>query len=511
MTATPRKLAAGSALNVANVLATALISAVMMPFIVHHLGDRMYGIWALVGAVAGYYGLLELGLSSAIRRYLGAALGAKDAEQSRRVFNTALFLYCGLGLVVLSVTSAVAALASFFTRTAEDAYLFRQVIFWVGLSVAIGFPIRVYRGVLEAHLRFDAAGLFDIAGVLVRTALIVPALLAGYKVVALAIVSLISNLVWAVLYVWFAHRRLPYLNVDREQCRRETASSLFSYSVFTLMGQIADILRFQLDSVVVAGFLGLSLVTHYSIAGKLAQYYMGLMQAFIGVFATIFSRQEGAQDREGMQRTFLFASKLSLCSSSFVGFGLIAWGRPFILRWMGPAYLDAYPPLAALVIGYLFALWQVPSVYLLFGISRHKFYAAMNICEGVANLALSIWLAGKIGILGVAVGTLIPITVSRLLVQPLYVCHAAGFSYKEYAALVGRTVGIVAAALLLPLLATARFAAPDYRILFALGTFSAACFVPVVLRFAFTRQERQTLWRAVRPQLTLNSEFSGGA
>ena len=149
MSGISRRLAAGSALNVANLLVTAVVSVLMMPFIVHRLGDRMYGIWALVAAVVGYYGLLELGLSSAIRRYLGASLGAKDENQSRRVFNTALILYCGLGLVVFAVTTVAAALAHFFTRTPEDANLFRQVIFWVGLSVAIGFPIRVYRGVLE--------------------------------------------------------------------------------------------------------------------------------------------------------------------------------------------------------------------------------------------------------------------------------------------------------------------------------------------------------------------------
>jgi len=456
-----------------------------------------------VAAVAGYYGLLEFGLSAAIRRYLGAALGANDQEQSRRVFNTAFVLYCGLGAIVLAVTIALAASASLFTKTAEDTHLFRQVIFWVGLSVAIGFPIRVYGGVLEAHLRFDAAGLFDILSVLVRTALIIPALLAGYKVIALAIISLISNVVSAWLYVSFAHRRLPYLNVDRKYCKRETVSRLFSYSVFSLVGQIADILRFQVDSVVVATFLSLSLVTHYSIAGRLAQYFMGLIQAFIGVFATIFSRQEGAQDYERMQRTFFFASKLSLCSSSFLGFGLIAWGRPFILRWMGPAYLDAYPPLVALVTGYMFALWQVPSVHLLFGISRHRYFAAMNWIEGTANLALSIWLARKIGILGVAVGTLIPIAISKLLVQPAYVCHAAGFPFRKYVAMMGRTLAIVAAALAVPLMATLRFAAPDYKILFAVGAFSAACFIPVVFRFAFTTEERQVLWHVVRPESKL--------
>src|SRR5579864_4720643 len=238
MTATSRRLARGSALNVANLLVTALVSIMMMPFIVHHLGDRMYGIWALVAGVVGYYGLLELGLGAAIRRYLGAALGAQDVEQSRRVFNTALILYCGLGLVVLLVTTGAAALAPLFTKSKEDAHLFRAVIFLVGLAVSIGFPIRIYRGVMEAHLRFDAASGFDIINLLVRTALIIPALLAGYKVISLALMTLVSTSLWACLYLWFAHRNLPHLTVDRKYFRRDTAGKLFSYSAFSLMAQI---------------------------------------------------------------------------------------------------------------------------------------------------------------------------------------------------------------------------------------------------------------------------------
>jgi O-antigen/teichoic acid export membrane protein len=37
---------------------------------VHNLGDRMYGLWALAGAFIGCYGLLDLGLSSAVQRHI---------------------------------------------------------------------------------------------------------------------------------------------------------------------------------------------------------------------------------------------------------------------------------------------------------------------------------------------------------------------------------------------------------------------------------------------------------
>ena len=87
---TIRKLASGSVLRTVNLLATALVSILIMPFVVHAIGDRMYGAWTLVAAIIGYYGTLQIGLTPAINRYMARALGAQDHEECNRVFNTAL-------------------------------------------------------------------------------------------------------------------------------------------------------------------------------------------------------------------------------------------------------------------------------------------------------------------------------------------------------------------------------------------------------------------------------------
>src|SRR5437016_14076512 len=99
-----RRLASGSFLRTVNLVATAIVSLLITPVVIHTLGDRLYGIWALVGACIGYYGLLELGLSTAISGYVAAAVGAADHAECNRVVNTALLIRLGLGLLVLAVT-----------------------------------------------------------------------------------------------------------------------------------------------------------------------------------------------------------------------------------------------------------------------------------------------------------------------------------------------------------------------------------------------------------------------
>ena len=67
---TARKLARGSMLRFLNLVAATLVSILIMPFVVRMLGDRLYGLWTLVAALIGFYGVLDLGLSRATTRYL---------------------------------------------------------------------------------------------------------------------------------------------------------------------------------------------------------------------------------------------------------------------------------------------------------------------------------------------------------------------------------------------------------------------------------------------------------
>src|SRR5659263_266912 len=93
------KLASGSMLRVSNLFANVIVSLLITPFVVHSLGDRMYGFWTLIGTFIGYYGLLDFGLSTAVSRYVAGAIGAQDEKECNRVITSALFIYIWVGII----------------------------------------------------------------------------------------------------------------------------------------------------------------------------------------------------------------------------------------------------------------------------------------------------------------------------------------------------------------------------------------------------------------------------
>ena len=496
---TARLIASGSVLRATNLASQILVAFFLTPFVIHHLGDRMYGLWALIGTFIGYYGLLDLGLASAVSRYISRALGKGDREECGKVFSAALELYLALGAVVIALSAVLAFLSPFFAQTRQDAALFWKIILILGFSVALSFPVNVFGGLLSAELRMDSVALTEILTQVLRTSLIVAVLLGGGKVLALAWVAFLSNVPRVAAYVTIARRQCPWLRFHVQPLFGESTKIMFSYGVFALVAQLSDQLRFNADSLVITAFVGLAAVTHFRIAALMVSCFMNLMIGLVGTIQPWFSRMDAIGDYRAIKARFLFALKLSVGAANFVGFGFIFWGNPLIQRWMGPSYQDAYPCLVVLTLGYVAALTQGPSTILLYAISKHRFFAFMNLAEGIANLVLSIWLVKSLGIFGVALGTFIPMLVTKLIVQPLYVCRVSFVPYGEYMRELTRSLVLAGVALIVPGLISARFATANYYSLMAVALSSVVCYGPVIWFLLLTKEERVILAGAVLP------------
>ena len=492
-----RKVWLGSAMRVLSFISSTSIVLMLTPFVVHTLGDRSYGLWALVTTLGSYYALLDLGLSGAVSRHLAGALGGGNAEECNRIVSTSLAIYLCLGALVLALSGAIAMGGGFFLTNPNELALFRKVILIVGAGTGISIPMRVFFGLINAHLRFDISAGLEISSVLLRAIGTWIALSSGAGITALAWINVGGAAFSFLLSAYWGSRISPGLRLSPHFLTRAVARKLFSHGSISLVAQLADLLRFQVDALVVAAFLGVAAVTHYNIAGSMAQYFISLMIAVTGTLGPLFSRLDGTGDRVHTAQVFQFSTKIAVAIATSVGFGILALGRPFIARWMGLSYLDAYPAMVILILGATVALGQTPSLQLLYGISRHGLFAVFNSVEGVANLVLSIVLVRHWGMLGVALGTMIPMALTKIFVQPWYLCRIMHFDLGKYYALLARSLFATLLALLLPGALIFRFAAADYKVMLALIAVSMLLFVPVAFALLFTAPERESLRNAL--------------
>lgn len=487
-----QKLIKSSILRTASFILQLMVAFFMTPVIIHSLGDRMYGFWTLISTFIGYYGLLDLGLSSAVGRYISQALGKNDLKEMNKVVNTSFFLFTLIGVVVLFISLIAVIFCFYFIKSPEEKSLFRNIIILMGISIAIGFPMRVFAGILTSYLRYDLFTYASVIRLLIATTFIYYLLKIGYGIMAFTIVTFFASLLEYTLILIFSKKTFPQLRISHSLYRKDKVKLLFRYSGKTFIAHLADILRFKVDVFVIVSFLSLNLVTYYAVGARLIEYFTQFIMSSVGFMSPVFSQYEGRGDFDSIRKIFLQVTKISVVLSVFVGTSIIYYGKAFIQRWLGSNFESSYYVAVILCIPYIMALMQNPSIGLLYGISKHHFYAVINICEGIMNLFLSIILVRYYGIYGVALGTAIEMLLFKIFIQPIFICRAINLSLYEY---YSKTLFVTTIKTLAPLLfyfyMIKNFLKADYTSIVVAGAVQILLFVPIVFFFILDKKEKQ--------------------
>ncbi|HEY6291446.1 MAG TPA: polysaccharide biosynthesis C-terminal domain-containing protein [Terriglobia bacterium] len=98
-------------------------------------------------------------------------------------------------------------------------------------------------------------------------------------------------------------------------------------------------------------------------------------------------------------------------------------GKQIIEVWVGAKYLPSYSILVLLVVPKTLYLAQAASTMVLLGMGRHRLLALISLPGGRLNLGLSVLLGRYLRIVGVALGTAIPLACTSLLFLPRQLCR----------------------------------------------------------------------------------------
>jgi O-antigen/teichoic acid export membrane protein len=476
-----RKLVRGSGSRVLRMFILAAVGFFLMPFMVHRLGSEQYGVWATAIAFLGYYSFLDLGFSNAVFTHMSYALGREDYQEARNIYGVSVLLFGGVGIVLIAATFilALAVVALHYTHGRELA----TIVLILGISTATSFGMRVPFGTLNSAQHFDITAWVVVLTALIRTVGTVYLLTNHHGVVSLAWLAVFGGMPANAIVLWSVNHYFPFLKIFRfPKWSTATFRKLYRFAGPVLLGQIADRIRFQTDTLTVSFFVGLMAVTHYTVGSTLVMYYLDAIAAIVGVFMPVLSMQKSVDDHEGFERSFLAGSRVALCASAFICFGLILWSKDFITRWMGAKFTDAYPVVVILAIAVFLETSQSTSVNALYASLHQKAYALLNISEAICNLILSLLLVRRLGMAGVALGTLIPSIVFRGILQPIVVERILHISKRKTLGLYATTGTRCALLLIVPFFITRLWLAPDIlHLLLVPGACAILYIIPVWL------------------------------
>jgi len=500
-----KTLVRGATFRVAAQLVEAIVLGFfLMPFVIEQLDTYLYGAWVIVGTMMGYYGLLDLGLSSAITRFVSRELGRGDKDRANSYITAGFYVFCLGGIVAFAITAGVATLCGRFIEDPAVADMFRYAVIIAGISLGVTFPTRCFGGILTAHLRYDLISIVTIVFTLLRAGLLVVVLLSGYKIVAMALVGAGLNLTRTTVMILLTRRVHGPVNLKLSTVTRSIVRELFGYAVFSFIAQLTDLLRFRVIPLIISGILGLNFVALYNVPVSLRRRFARLCGAILSTMTPVFSQQEGKNDTTAIKWSYFFIYKMSCYLSVFVAGMLMICGGDFIHRWM-LSCLDLYQREIVIqlfyigVIGMFVATIQIPTVNLLYGTSHNRFYAITNSIQAVLTVALAFVVIRPYGLLGIVLVQAGIYIIIKVFVLPIWACKILEISMMRYH--FGHTLPNVlrpAAFLVVAALVGRAYLAPDYGRLAIFGFGAFLLFLPYIFFVGFNKNEREKFLHAAR-------------
>ncbi len=412
-----------------NILAGLFLS----PYILHHLGDEAFGLWVLIFSVTGYYGLFDLGIRSSIIRYVAKYHTVAQNDELNRLINTALFSYSTIGAIVILITIALSFnVGSIFRISGDSIQVARWLFLMVGASVALGFPLGVFGGILEGLQRFYVLNITSVGSTMMRALLIVMALHYGYRLLTVTLITVALPLLTGLINATIVLRALA-LRFGPQHLSRESLKRIASYSGTTFIIIVATRLRFKTDALVIGTFLSSAAITYFTIGSRLVDYAGEVVSGLAQLFVPMSSKSDATGDLAGLRKIFVAGNRACALIIFPIAVILIILGKAVIAAWVGARYIPtSYPVLLILVIPYTLMLAQSASTRVLFGMAKHRTLAIVILLEGTANLILSILLVKPFGIVGDAVGTAIPLACTTLVFLPRHLCRVLNLRIGVY-------------------------------------------------------------------------------
>ncbi len=485
--------------------AQVIVAFALTPYILGSLGQTRYGIWALALGLTGYYGLLDLGLGAGITQYLTRYLAVKDYKSLNAAASTGVVALTSVGALVLLVSVAIAfSASSLFRIPSGSASEVAMVIAITGASVGLQFAFFTYSAVLTALQRFDVSNGIGIATRLLSALATVLCLKLGYGLVGLSIVMAGTNVVDYLLRWRAATRLIPEMKVSPTLANRRHFGEAMEFGLWNIA--IAGSVRLisYTDSLVIAAFMPVAAVAPFAVAANLRTYFEEIFVRVGYVFFPVATKLDAEGDRNRLKVLYLVSSKLMFLGSICCGSIAMCWAGNFFRLWIGAFYAEpaGYPTVTTLfsllLLGSIVGVAQRIGYQVLVSIRRIRLLAILFAVEGLSNLAISLALVRSYGLLGVALGTLLPAVVVQGVLQPMFVCRSLDISCRAYCRQVLLRPGLVGV-VLIPFLLTFWVISPvtDWPALLLWSALSGVLMIPLVVGIGLERSERDLLMQSV--------------
>jgi len=394
--------------NIAKGSSAAVIALLLPSLLTRILDPTKYGSWMLVLQLSAYTGYLDLGIQTAVARFVAQSAGAANSEV-HRIASTATVLLSVASVCAVVLIGAIGSGLHFLFPDMPTELLgeVRLALWIVGIMLAIGLPFAVPTSIFIGYQNNKTPALIASTTRLLGAALVVLAAWFTDSLVYMAGAMAISYAAAYCLQLIATRQSFPNIQVARAHFDKGWGKTIIQYSLSLTVTTITMLMVTGLDTTLV-GIFSFNSIPYFAAAASLISFIFGIQAAITSVLVPVAANLQSQKKQLQIQDLLITYTRYCMFLLLVTGLPLI-FGAKLILRiWLSEVYaINGSTILSILCIANIVRLSLASYAALLVGTGEQKLALISPLAEGLSNLVISIVAGYLFGALGVAIGTLI--------------------------------------------------------------------------------------------------------
>lgn len=396
------QIAKGAIISYISIFVNIAISLVYTPWMIHKVGVSDYGLYSLVGAFLGYF-MLDFGLAGAITRFVAKYRAEGNEKKVENMLGLTAKVYLAIDAVIfLVITILYFFLTDIFKGlTPEELEKLKVLYIISGTFSVLSFAFKPVSGAMMAYEYFVANKMLDLVVRVGTVVFIVIALLLDGNIFHIVFITGATGFTVALIrYCLLMHK--AKLKLNWKYFNKGELKELFSYSVWVLVRQMAQMFRLSLVPTILGIVSTTTEIAIFSVGRNLEGFVYTFSAALNGLFLPKVTRLTQSQDRSQVMSLMVRVGRIQLYIITLILFGFAVFGGSFINLWVGPEFEKSFLVLIFLIMSNISSLTLAVAMDVVYAENKIMYSSLVTIITSVIGLVFAFVLAPRMGAVGCA-------------------------------------------------------------------------------------------------------------
>ena len=382
-------------------IGTIVVSLITIPLALSYIDKSEYGVYITLVSVVNWFALFDLGLGNGFRNKFTEALARKNQVLAKTYVSTAFFSMLSISVVIgvgyLILRSTVDA-QGFIGATDVDKRAFEYSVDIVVIGFLAQFVLKITTIALLADQRAAESGMISFIGqIFALLALLLFSWTSeGSLINAALAMSLGPACASGAAFIYYFSGRYKNFSPRIEYYSKHYLKDIVQLGLMYFVTQVAGIVVFSTDNILISRYFGPSDVTDYYIAFK---YYNVVIAAQSIINTPVWSAVTKAIQESDYQWITSIVKRLAKLWLLYVSVGVVLLlGSSYTYSfWIGDAVQPVYSLQIVMLLYMLVATWIRGYSEIINGSGKIRLSMYHAIASIVINIPLSLFFVLVIG------------------------------------------------------------------------------------------------------------------